>query len=70
MWHKGALTTTLLKWLEKLLQDLKVQKGTPLGKAYDGTVHLNRMFSFLFNSSFFWIGMRVCIAAISDGRGL
>ena len=53
MWHKGALTTTLMKWLEKLLPDLQMQPNSPLEKAHRAAVQLNRMFSFLFNAGFF-----------------
>lgn len=53
MWHKGALTTTLLKWLEKLLPDLQIPPGHALEKALQGARHLNTLFSFMFNSGYF-----------------
>ncbi|CAK9048732.1 unnamed protein product [Durusdinium trenchii] len=53
-WHKGALTSNLLKWLGNWLADLRPAHGDLLYHALQGTNQLNKMFSYLYRSPFFF----------------
>ena len=65
-WHKGALTTNFLKWLEQLLHVYNHDGRGLLVEALAATAALNRVFSSLYRADAF-LNAEQCDAVSSDG---